>query len=235
METIAKKFIWFDLGYTLVHLNREEIYHQLLKEEGIDRSVEDLAVAFHLTDKYFMREHPGFLSNKGTDFYDVYYSKLHNFIGISLPPFPPHEVNEKMEWQIYSETIPALQALTASGYRLGLISNWDQTARTILQKTGIEPFMEQIIISSDLQIEKPDEKIFTHALQQARVSASECLYVGDNYYDDVIGSNRVGMDCVLINAHGITGIEELLHTGVKVIRGVGNLQQLIASVPVRGL
>jgi putative hydrolase of the HAD superfamily len=56
---------------------------------------------------------------------------------------------------------------------------------------------------------KPNEKIFKLALDKAGVDASRCLYIGDNYYDDTLGSDKVGMRSLIINRFGRFGVEEL--------------------------
>jgi hypothetical protein len=59
-KELAVSFIWFDLGYTLVYMQRETTYQQALKNFGIDVPLADIEKEFHLTDKLFMREYPGF-------------------------------------------------------------------------------------------------------------------------------------------------------------------------------
>jgi putative hydrolase of the HAD superfamily len=54
------KFVWFDIGYTLLYMQREITYQKALREFGIDVPLEDIEKEFHLTDKLFMREYPGF-------------------------------------------------------------------------------------------------------------------------------------------------------------------------------
>ncbi len=53
-------FVWFDIGYTLLYMQRETTYQKALREFGIDVPLEDIEIEFHLTDKLFMREYPGF-------------------------------------------------------------------------------------------------------------------------------------------------------------------------------
>ena len=50
---------------------------------------------------------------------------------------------------------------------------------------------------------------FEIALDRAGVSADQCVYVGDNYYDDAIGSRAVGMQALIINRFGKLGVEEI--------------------------
>jgi len=44
---------------------------------------------------------------------------------------------------------------------------------------------------------KPERGIFEEALRRAGTSAPETMYVGDNYFADVVGSLRAGLRPVL--------------------------------------
>ena len=46
-------------------------------------------------------------------------------------------------------------------------------------------------------------------VDEAAVAAHECIYVGDNYYDDAVGSLKVGMKALIINRFGTLGVEEI--------------------------
>jgi putative hydrolase of the HAD superfamily len=92
---------------------------------------------------------------------------------------------------------------------LGVISNWDCTARDILTATGLIDFFDHVIISCEVNCAKPDPKIFNLALQKTAAEPRKSLYVGDNYYDDALGSRKVGMNVVIINRFGTLGVEEI--------------------------
>ncbi|MBN2049670.1 MAG: HAD-IA family hydrolase [Spirochaetales bacterium] len=210
-----KTFIWFDLGYTLIRLDREKNYRRLLETFGVRVTEEELTDAFHLTDKIFMRSYPGTLGKCPRCYMPWYLGMLNHRLGISLDLIRIMELwldpsyNPGGRWICYDETITVLKELSDRGYRLGIISNWNETARDIIQRLGLTAFMDTIIISSERGCEKPDKRIFEIALSQARVRPEESLYIGDNYYDDVIGCRRVGMDILLINRYGRKGIEEI--------------------------
>ncbi|MFC4402545.1 HAD family hydrolase [Gracilibacillus xinjiangensis] len=229
MIRISKKYIWFDLGYTLVYLNREKKYQELLEDFGVKLPIANIALAYHLADKYFMREHPGLLGKKRELFMLEYHRTLHNYLGIDpieemLHPDGKAETG-KPDWRAFPDTLVTLQKLKEAGFQVGLISNWDNTAREVLKQTGIVHYLDNTVISSEIGIEKPDEQIFLHAFQEAGVSPEECLYVGDNYYDDVVGSKKVGMDSILINPYGNKGIEEL--SNVETISNVKDLYEKV--------
>ncbi len=44
---------------------------------------------------------------------------------------------------------------------------------------------------------KPDKVIFKRALELAGTSADETMYIGDNYFADVMGAHRSGLTPVL--------------------------------------
>ena len=73
---------------------------------------------------------------------------------------------------------------------------------------------------------KPDPRIFEIALQQAGAAAQDCIYIGDNYYDDAIGSRKVGMPALIINRFGNLGVEEIKDCPV-----IGHLSDIFNLIP----
>ena len=227
------KYLWFDLGYTLVKTNREQVYHSTLKQFQIDKTVAEITLAYHMTDKLFMREYQGVLSKDHRVFLPWYIGCLNYYLDVSLPideviTASSVAAHERSGWAAFDFTIPTLRALRQQGYKLGLISNWNETARAVLHANQLAEELDNIIISSEVGIEKPNPAIFEAALRQANVTAEESLYIGDNYYDDVIGSGQVGMDCLLINPYGKQGIEELDYADV-----ISSIQEVSAYLASR--
>jgi putative hydrolase of the HAD superfamily len=72
---------------------------------------------------------------------------------------------------------------------------------------------------------KPDQRLFDIALPKAAVSAGDCIYIGDNYYDDAIGSRQVGMPAMIINRFGKLGVEEIRDCPV-----IGHLSDLFEII-----
>ncbi|CAM3426384.1 HAD family hydrolase [Brevibacillus invocatus] len=218
------RFIWFDLGYTLVRMNREEVYQKVLGDFDVYRSVEEIALAYHRTDKLFMREYQGVLGKDSRAFLPWYVGALNYKLRLSLPIEDVVQVYRQraseypLQWTAYEGAKETLQGLKNLGYQLGLISNWDQTARQVLKKNGLDEVLDEIVISSEVGLEKPDPGIFRLAMEKGNVTSNQSLYIGDNYYDDVIGCQKVGMHCLLINPYGNCGVEELTYQ--PVIRGI---------------
>ena len=47
-----------------------------------------------------------------------------------------------------------------------------------------------------MNVWKPEPDIFFYACQRVDVKPSQAMYVGDNYFADVVGSRRVGLQPV---------------------------------------
>jgi HAD superfamily hydrolase (TIGR01549 family) len=96
-----------------------------------------------------------------------------------------------------------LPQLKESGYILGVISNRDKPFQDVLDDHGINEFFDFSMAAGEVNVWKPDPGIFEHALQRMSLAASEVVYVGDNYYADVVGSRAAGLQPVLYDPLGI--------------------------------
>jgi HAD superfamily hydrolase (TIGR01549 family) len=115
-----------------------------------------------------------------------------------------------------------LNTLKECGYILGLVSNNDKSYDEYLEKTGLNKYFDFSISAKQINSWKPDRRIFEHALQLAGVEAGQTLYVGDNYFTDVVGSLNVGMKPVLLDIQGIFG-----QPGCPVIRSHSQILDLL--------
>ena len=212
---MKKPFIWFDLGYTLLYLKREEPFLETLKEFNLDADPHEVKRIFHLTDKYFMREFPGLFGGDRVHYMPWYFGVIQYHLGLRFDLCSffqrwQQRIGTQIDsWFPYPFTADVLESLRKERYRMGIISNWDGSARAILEKHGLHRFFEHVVISSEVGSEKPDARIFREALQAASVDPGECLYVGDNYYDDAVGSRKAGIEPLIVNQYGSLGIEEI--------------------------
>ena len=115
-------------------------------------------------------------------------------------------------------------------YRLAVVSNFDYapTCRAILDREGIAPLFETVVISDEVGWRKPKPVIFETALDRMGLRPAEALFVGDRADIDVIGARGVGMPTVWINREG-----EALPAGAPVpdheIRDLGELPGLLCT------
>ncbi len=101
-------------------------------------------------------------------------------------------------WEPYPDVLPALSALRADGYRIGVVSNWTATLELTLAQVGLLEQFDVVACSAIVGAMKPDPRIFQYALDALDVDPPSALYVGDHYEVDVLGARDVGMDAALI-------------------------------------
>lgn len=232
---MAIKYIWFDLGYTLVYSRREKKLQDILLRIDKHVDISDIEMAYHLTDKLFMREYQGLLCQTKEKFMPIYLEKLFEILNVEvshrkylnsrLNEEDIKEDNSGTNWIAYDSVTDILTALKRNSIKIGLISNWDNTLRRVLKQNNLDDLFDHIIISSEVGYAKPDKEIFTFALNKAKVQSHECLFVGDNYYDDVVGSEQVNMKALLINPYGKIGIEELNYA--EIISNISELPEFL--------
>ena len=101
---------------------------------------------------------------------------------------------------VYDDVVDTLRILKNRYPVMGLISNTIFPERVHLgelERFGIEPYLDFKIFSSTFKYRKPHPDIFLKGANLAGYAPSECLYVGDRYYEDVQGPEGVGMKAVL--------------------------------------
>jgi len=91
-----------------------------------------------------------------------------------------------------------LAALRERGFRTGVVSNADGRVRRLLDEAGLSPFLEVVIDSSEVGIEKPDPRIFLEATRRIAAAPDACAYVGDIYEIDVVGARAAGLCPIMI-------------------------------------
>jgi putative hydrolase of the HAD superfamily len=96
-------------------------------------------------------------------------------------------------------TISLLKDLRGAGYMLGVISNRDNPFDEELTHLGLGGFFHLTVSAGEARSKKPDVVIFGYALDRVGRTASEAIYVGDNYYADVVGARNAGISPVLLD------------------------------------
>lgn len=96
-----------------------------------------------------------------------------------------------------------LPALKEAGYLLAVISNREKPFHDVLASHELSEYFHFSLAAGEVDIYKPDPGVFKHALDRGKVTAQETVYVGDNYFADVVGSRRAGLHPVLYDPVGV--------------------------------
>ena len=129
----------------------DAVGRQALQEHGTEVQEPELDQAFHLTDKQFMREYPGVLAGSRLTWTPWYLGVLHHRLGLKLPICPlaarwaELQGGPESYWKAFDFAAAVLDRLRARGLRLGVISNWDSSARPILTRQGLLERFEALI------------------------------------------------------------------------------------------
>ena len=84
-------------------------------------------------------------------------------------------------------------------YRLGLLTNFTHgpAAREIIDKLGLGPFFDVVLISGELGFRKPHPLVFRQLIEHLGVEKDQILYVGDDPEPDITGAQKAGLQPVL--------------------------------------
>jgi putative hydrolase of the HAD superfamily len=119
---------------------------------------------------------------------------------LEVPPPSPfasaelyHRFATREAWEVYPEVEGVLAALRGGGLRLGVISNWDPRLPDLLEQLGLAHFFDAVVYSSAVGVEKPDRRIFQHAVGRLGMPVGSTLHVGDGRLEDVEGALGAGL------------------------------------------
>jgi len=196
------KFIFFDVGNTLLFPNRERI-HAPLAERGLTPEPE------HLRDleRRTKREFDTRMMKDGHDlgFWSMFYTQLLKEIRLH-----DHAVRDQLvanirnsaNWdRILPGTREQLQKI-GQRYPIAVISNADGRIHEVLKRCDIRDCFRAITDSGLVGYEKPHPEIFRQALASMDAKPGESLYVGDVYSVDYLGATGAGMQAMLMDIPG---------------------------------
>ncbi len=104
-------------------------------------------------------------------------------------------------WKLYEDVLPALESIKHN--ILCIVSNGNSTQqRYKIKKTKINKYFDRIIISGDINISKPDNRIFEECIKNYKLDRNLIYHVGNSYETDVIGALNANIVPILINRSG---------------------------------
>lgn len=121
-------------------------------------------------------------------------------------------------WSPYDDTVPTLRALQDAGIRTALVSNIGIDVRPVLSRTGLAGLLNDVVLSYEVGLVKPDVEIFSRALGRIGVPPERALMVGDSWRDDG-GAAQLGVRTLILprTVGSVHGLEQVLRIiGLKV-------------------
>jgi putative hydrolase of the HAD superfamily len=237
------KAIGFDWAYTLVDLGREDDRKPLKKVflflDQKNISLPNFEEFLDMNRKIFrpMIEKSNVTHQEAR--FEVALQKLMSHFKIQLSDeitlnklLEVYYLEVYLERKVYPDVVSVLSSLKKMGVRMGIISN---TTNPIFMKererevTGLKPFFEFAIYSSDTPYRKPHPSIFESAVTYLGMNSKEILFVGDSIFMDVVGAQGIGMKSAWLNRDGknlptdinpdyeLHSLEDLLRIYLKIL------------------
>jgi putative hydrolase of the HAD superfamily len=106
-------------------------------------------------------------------------------------------------WRMVMPGVPeALETLQRRGLTLAVVSNSDGTCAQSLEEAGLLRYLNFVIDSAEVGVEKPDPRIFEIALARCGANPRHTLYIGDLYHADIVGARGAGLHALLLDPYG---------------------------------
>jgi HAD superfamily hydrolase (TIGR01549 family) len=126
------------------------------------------------------------------------------------------------ENHVYPCVHDTLKRLKEDGWKLGLVSNRSKPCQTECEELGLLHYFDFAYVAAEVNAWKPNPRIFDRALEYTGSSPERTVYVGDNYYADIIGAQNAGLQPILLDEKGL-----FPEAGCPVIERVEELVEML--------
>jgi HAD superfamily hydrolase (TIGR01549 family) len=123
-------------------------------------------------------------------------SRLFDRLGII---YDKYDKDALSRWAPYPDTLSLLAALSASGYRLGVVSNCGARAvHTVLAKFSLSDYFEIILSRNEVARIKPSPEGLILALERLGAPPDRALFIGDSV-NDILAAQAVPMSSCFLS------------------------------------
>ena len=203
------KVLFFDVGYTLV--NEDAVWEKRCQEQAETQEAKKLGLSasdiYHEIEIASISHKPQFRT-----LLDKYNFK-------EVAPY-------RTELEKLYEEAPAIIKALSQKYELGIIANQLDGLKERLQTFGLLKYFKYIISSWDVQLMKPDIRIFEYALDKANCRPQEACMIGDRLDNDILPAKALGMKTVWIK-QGFGALQKPLSKSEEADYTINNLAELL--------
>lgn len=175
------KTLFFDVGYTLV--DEGAVWERRCEEQAATEEAKRLGLSAEAIYKE--------IENASLARLPQYRTVINKFHFQTVAPYR-HELEV-----LYCDALDVLKMLSGK-YKLGVIANQTDGLRERLEHFGILQYFTHVISSWDVQVMKPDARIYEYALKIANCLPNEAVMIGDRIDNDIAPAKSVGMGTVWV-------------------------------------
>ncbi len=175
------KCVFFDIGYTLV--NEDKVWIERCREQAATLQAQLMGItAKALTED--LQTASELLLPQWKFVIDKYGFK--------------QSAKYKSELEtLYDDTRSVLEELSKR-FMLGIIANQSENLSERLRNWQIDKYFTTVISSSDYGFSKPDERLFSAALDKSGCASNDAVMIGDRLDNDIMPANKLGFQTVRI-------------------------------------
>jgi len=181
------KAIIFDFGGVLINWDPRNLYSRFFPEQP--QAMEEF-----LTEINFMEWNAQ--QDKGRPFAEAValLSKQFPHRAHLISAYPKHYKETIIG--VIEGTVELLQMLKQKGYPLYGLSNWSsETFYVVRHEFEFFNLFDEIILSGDVKLIKPEPEIYELCLQKIGIPANQCMFIDDSK-PNIITAQKMGFDAV---------------------------------------
>lgn len=200
--------IFFDLDRTLWHFdeNSKNVLNEIFVKFELARyinNVDEFIKSYEIINDKLWRQYSKSRIDKEKLRSERFYQTLLKYgadnsdIAVQIGDY--YINHSPQQTALLPHTIETLDYLKDK-YVLHIITNGFEEVQLIkLSKSGIMDYFNQLIFSEKVGVKKPHPLIFKRAIKNANAHISNSIMIGDDYYADIYGATRAGMDSIYFN------------------------------------
>ena len=193
----------------------DTLYEQIVPFENAYRSLFDMDIdmeEFYLLSRYYsdIKFEASRNGEMTMDEYHIYrIQEAAKDLGVFLTD--EQALNMQKEYkknqqklQMSNITISILELAKENNAKLGIITNGPSEHQwSKVKALGVERWIdkENIIVSGDYSINKPDVKIFEIMQEKLKLPNDSLYYIGDSLENDIVGATNAGWKVIWINRY----------------------------------
>lgn len=205
------KAVFFDLDGTLRHSvpQASDVFNDKTQELGFSLTDEVKRSSGRWEHQYWassdlLREDAEKFKDDEDGFWGNYTERRLKSLGANpaqiqalAPPLSDFMHEYRHEDFVPPELHEILPSLRTAGFKLGVLSNRTQPFADQMVELKLADYFEFIKAAGELGAWKPNPQVFTPLLEAFELAPEESVYVGDNYYADVVGARAAGITPIL--------------------------------------
>ena len=132
---------------------------------------------------------------------------------------------------LFPDTLACLEGLKKAGKKIYLLSNaqrsftWQE-----LELTGLLPYFDGILISSDERCMKPDPAFYNRCCERYQLDKKQSVMIGNELRSDMAGAKAAGIDGFYINRSPVFHGES--EPSYRYVSPAGSLLEVLAQTDV---